>query len=244
MTYMKSCLLAFSLLVIVASAVASPAFFSTLKRQVGGPGVGPVCKLTTEPSQQDVANALNQWYVVFAAAGGGKSGIALNPMSVLISASEFFTAHMIDIELIHNFTYRLTDVVNVNTFLNGAHDNLSNATLLEGLALGALNNAMDEPTQLGVLACIPGLSDDAENAITSADAGFGDNVLIPLNDITTNGSDTMQVMTDVSTINHFRCCTLLPDLDTLWLSAAEDEGLVGQVTVTPPRPNACSSLAC
>lgn len=103
---------------------------------------------------------------------------------------------------------------------------------------------MDEPTQLGILACIPALSDDAENAITSANAGFGDNVLTPLSDITTNGFNTHQVLTDVDTINQFRCCTLLPDLDILWLSAAEDEGLVGQVTLSPPRPNACSSIAC
>ncbi|KAH8896528.1 hypothetical protein GQ53DRAFT_819613 [Thozetella sp. PMI_491] len=138
----------------------------------------------------------------------------------------------------------LTEVNNVNTFLNGVHNDLSNVNLLEGLARGALDNASDEPNQLGVLACISGLIDDAENAIASAAAGFGDNVLMPLMDVTTNGADTQQVLADVAQINQFRCCTLLPGLDILWLAAAEDEGLVGQVTTSAPRPNACAAINC
>lgn len=139
---------------------------------------------------------------------------------------------------------RETDVINVNTFLDTAHANLANPTLLEGLATGALNNAQDEPTELGILACIPALSDDAETAIASAAAGFGDNVLAPLMDITANGADTARVLADILQINRFRCCTLLPDLDVLWLAAAEDEGLVGQVVLSPPRPAACGGIAC
>lgn len=96
--------------------------------------------------------------------------------------------------------------------------------------------------QLNVLACIAALSDDAENAIASAAAGFGDHVLDPLMNIIVNANDPADVQNDLEEINIFRCCTLLPDLDVLWLAAAEDQGLVGQVTTSPPRPNACALI--
>lgn len=134
-------------------------------------------------------------------------------------------------------------MTNVNNFLNGVGTD-TDPFNLEGLAKGALDNALDEPAELNVLACIPALTDAAENAITSAANGFMTNVLVPLMDITVNGADTAQVQADLSQINTFRCCTLLPDLDVLWLEAAEDEGLVGQVNLSVPRPNACAIIAC
>lgn len=134
-----------------------------------------------------------------------------------------------------------SDVVNVNDVLNNA---ATDGAELGGLAQGALDNAMDEPTQLGVLACIPALADAAEDAINSAAAGFQINVLDPLMDVVVNAANLGQVDADLGVINQFRCCTLLPDLDVLWLAAGEDEGLVGQVNLSPPRPNACTAITC
>lgn len=48
----------------------------------------------------------------------------------------------------------------------------------------------------------------------------------------------------MNNINQVRCCNVLPDLDVLWLEAAEDEGLIGQVNTAVPRPNACASIVC
>jgi hypothetical protein len=197
---MKSTIVSASILALVASAAAAPSSNSLrhAKRQIGGPGVGPVCTSTVQPSQEDVLSALQTWN---------------------------------------------NDVINVNNFLNFVSTNTDVSTL-GGLAQGALDNAMDEPLELGILACIPGLTDDAENAITSAANGFMDNVLDPLMDIVVNGANSALVNADVLQINTFRCCTLLPDLDVLWLAAAEDEGLVGQVNLSPPRPDACATITC
>lgn len=137
--------------------------------------------------------------------------------------------------------HRDADVKNVNNFLDIASVVVSNPTQLEVLATGALNNAKDEPTELGILACIAGLDDASEDAINSAAAGFGNNVIDTLTDISVNGANTSQVQAEIRQINTFRCCTLLPGLDALWLSAAENAGLVGQVALSPPRPNACGS---
>jgi hypothetical protein len=157
---MKSIIASASILTIVASAAAAPSSNSLryAKRQIGGPGVGPVCTSTVQPSTQDVLNALNTWN---------------------------------------------NDVVNVNNFLNFVSTDTDISTL-EGLAQGALDNAMDEPLELGILACIPALSDDAENAITSAANGFENNVLDPLMDIVVNGANAPQVTADVLQINTFR----------------------------------------
>jgi hypothetical protein len=104
---MKSIIASASLLALIASTAAAAASSSLryAKRQIGGPGVTAVCTSITEPSQEDVLNALIAW----------------NP-----------------------------DVTNVNNFLNNA---LNDGADLASLAQGALVNAMDEPTQLGVLAC-------------------------------------------------------------------------------------------
>jgi hypothetical protein len=195
---MYSIIASASILALVASTAAAPSSNSLRygKRQVGGPGVSSVCTLTTEPSAQDVANALGTW---------------------------------------------LNDVENVNNFLNIV-GGITDPDTIEGLASGALNNALDEPSELNVLACIPALGQN--DAIESAAGGFETNVLDPLMDIAANGANTAQVNADILQINTFRCCTLLPDLDSLWLAAAEDEGLIGSVDVTVPRPNACASIVC
>lgn len=137
----------------------------------------------------------------------------------------------------------LTDVKNVNSFLNDASTEAPGATL-SSLAKGALNNAMDEPTELGILACIPALTDAAEAAVTSAANGFMTNVLQPLMDIVVNSADQNAINADLQQINVFRCCTLLPDLDVLWTAAATDEGVAYQVDLTVPRPDACATTTC
>jgi hypothetical protein len=64
------------------------------------------------------------------------------------------------------------------------------------------------------------------------------NVLEPLMDIAVNGANSAQVEADMLKINTFRCCTRLPDLDSLWLAAAEGEGLIRSVDVTVLRRDA------
>ena len=195
---MKTIIASASLLALLGSTTAAPSQLRHAKRQIGGPGVGPVCTMSTQPSTQMVLSALQTWN---------------------------------------------TDVNNVNNFLNVEPTDTLGADL-EGLAKGALNNAMDEPLELGILACIPALSTAAENAITSAANGFMTNVLMPLMDITVNGANGPQVTADLLQINTFRCCTLLPDLDVLWPAAADDEGISNQVNTVVPRPNACATITC
>ena len=195
---MKSVLATSSLVTLLSTTIATPTTLRHARRQIGGFNVGPVCTSNTQPSAQDVVNALNTW---------------------------------------------LTDVKNVNSFLNDA-PNEAPGSNLGGLARGALNNAMDEPTQLGTLACIPALTDAAEAAITSAANGFMTNVLQPLMDIVVNSADQDAITADLQQINVFRCCTLLPDLDVLWTAAATDEGVADQVDLTVPRPDACATTTC
>lgn len=187
------------LALVVSTTAAPPSTISRLryaKRQAGGSGVDSFCTLTTEPSVQDVSNALGTW---------------------------------------------LDDVNNVNNFLNIV-GSVTDPSEIEGLAEGALNNAMDEPLELNVLACIPALGQNA--AIDNAAAGFMINVLEPLMDVATNGANPEQVAADLLQINTFRCCQLLPDLDSLWEAAAADEGLIGSVDISVPRPDACATTTC
>jgi hypothetical protein len=135
------------------------------------------------------------------------------------------------------------DVVTVNAFLDAA-PGLDPAGLVEQLE-GALNSAQDEPNQLQVLACESDVSGTA--AQTAADDlfnGFMNNVIIPLQTITANTGDSDVVSSNLATINQFRCCNVLPDLDILWSETAEDEGVANLVPLSPPRPNACASITC
>jgi hypothetical protein len=195
---MLSILTSASLLALVASTTALPSTSNLryAKRQAGGPGVDSFCTLTSEPSVQDVSNALGTW---------------------------------------------LNDVENVNNFLNIV-GGITDPNEISGLAQGALDNALDEPLELNVLSCIPALGQNA--AIDSAAGGFMTNVLMPLMDVVVNGANPDQVAADLLQINTFRCCTLLPDLDSLWEAAAADEGLVGSVDITVPRPDACAVTSC
>lgn len=137
-----------------------------------------------------------------------------------------------------------SDVVTVNSFLEQAQG-LDETTLLIQLET-ALTAAQDEPNQLNVLACNEGVvsGTPAQDAANDLFNGFGNNVLVPLGNIISSPADSDNVATQLQTINQFRCCNVLPDLDTLWEATAADEGLVGSVPISAPRPNTCAAITC
>ena len=138
-----------------------------------------------------------------------------------------------------------SDVVNVNSFLNEFHT----VDDLQGAAQTALDVATDEPTQLGVLACVSGLSDASEQVISTAAADFGTDVLDQLKEIADLDTPNENAATDPAnvaaahTINTFRCCTLLPGLATLWPDALAAVHLSGPDD-SVPLPDACASILC
>jgi hypothetical protein len=67
---------------------------------------------------------------------------------------------------------------------------------------------------------------------------------VPLGNIIQSPADADNVATQLHTINQFRCCSVLPDLDALWEQTAADEGLVGTVPISAPRPSTCASISC
>ncbi|KIX94664.1 uncharacterized protein Z520_09710 [Fonsecaea multimorphosa CBS 102226] len=136
-----------------------------------------------------------------------------------------------------------SDVVTVNSFLDEAAS-LDTSTLLVDLET-ALTAAQDEPNQLNVLACESDVAGTpAQTAANDLFNGFENNVLVPLGNIIANPSDANNVAMQLQTINQFRCCHVLPDLDVLWSGTAEDEGVANIVPITAPRPNTCASISC
>ena len=81
----------------------------------------------------------------------------------------------------------------------------------------------------------------AQTAVDTLFAGFNDNVIVPLGNIASNPATLAQ---NLQTINQFRCCDVLPDLDILWSSTAEDEGVANQVPLSAPRPTTCAAINC
>ncbi|OAP59757.1 hypothetical protein AYL99_04759 [Fonsecaea erecta] len=135
------------------------------------------------------------------------------------------------------------DVVTVNSFLEKA-PSLDSTTLLFDLE-NALTAAQDEPNQLNVLACeVDVVGSPAQTAANELFNGFENNVLVPLGNIISNPSDASNVATQLQTINQFRCCHVLPDLDILWSSTAEDEGVANIAPISAPRPSTCASISC
>jgi len=137
-----------------------------------------------------------------------------------------------------------SDVVTVNNFLDVAAslDSTSLLTQIEGV----LNAAQDEPTQLQILACESDVSavSAAQAAADDLFAGFGNNVLTPLGNIVANVGDSDVVQSNLATINQFRCCHVLPDLDALWSFTAEDEGVANMAPISAPRPGTCAAISC
>ena len=111
------------------------------------------------------------------------------------------------------------------------------------MAQSTLNSAQDEPTELNVLACVSDVTAGtlAQAAANDLFANFGGLVITQLNDIISSPT-TAQVF--LSTINNFRCCQVLPDLDNLWSFTAEVNGVANQVPISAPRPTACMSVTC
>lgn len=111
------------------------------------------------------------------------------------------------------------------------------------LPIVALRAANDEPDQLQILACASDVSPStvAQAAADDLFTGFGPNVLTPLSNILNDPSSITQ---NLQLINQFRCCHVLPDLDTLWSFTAEDDGVANQVPLSAPRPAACASIYC
>jgi len=137
-----------------------------------------------------------------------------------------------------------SDVVTVNNFLEAA-PTLSPPALLFQIET-ALTSAQDEPVELAVLACESDVTDGtaAQNAVNDLAAGFENNVLTPLGNIIANAGDATAVASNLQTINQFRCCNVLPDLDVLWSFTAEDEGVANQVPLSAPRPSTCAAITC
>ncbi|KAJ9144206.1 hypothetical protein NKR23_g6158 [Pleurostoma richardsiae] len=138
----------------------------------------------------------------------------------------------------------LHDVQTVNSFL----DNVPpvGSTALQQAAQNTLQSANDEPNELSILASIcelnPGDPPYAQ-AVLLLQEVFG-NVPTNLQKIIDNFGDAGTVATSLQVINNVRCCNVLPALDVIWLTAAEDYGLVGSVTTDVPRPNSCSTVQC
>jgi hypothetical protein len=130
-----------------------------------------------------------------------------------------------------------TDVINVNSFLNNPANTGSNAA---SLASTALTFASNEPHQLSVLST-PGCFDNPDyvRAVNDLKNVFG-NVITGLNNIIAGQSPA----SNIASINHVRCCNVLPDLDILWVQSAAGDGLVGSVPTSAPRPAACSTISC
>ena len=133
-----------------------------------------------------------------------------------------------------------SDVAMVNSFLNTppttgqAYGNFASFTL---------GFARDEPTQLMVLSGVPGLSQAATDAVANLMQVFG-GVLTNLQDIIDNQNDINVINQDIANINQIRCCNVLPDLDSLWTSAAEEVDAEDLVNLIVPRETACATVTC
>ncbi|KAF5344557.1 hypothetical protein D9757_014885 [Collybiopsis confluens] len=126
----------------------------------------------------------------------------------------------------------LTNVATVNTFLeNVASDSSDAATVF--------SFASNEPKDLAVLGRLCGLSNQYNEAVQDLQTVF-QQVLTNLQDIIHGG----EALIAGKNINQVRCCNVLPDLDVLWLQAAEAEGLVGEVNTSVPRPSTCAAVTC
>jgi hypothetical protein len=56
-----------------------------------------------------------------------------------------------------------------------------------------------------------------------------------------NQNDLDTINANIANINQIRCCNVLPDLDILWLAAADSEG-VSNLVNTVASENACATI--
>ena len=151
---------------------------------------------------------------------------------------------------IENAIFQWNDDVNsVNQFLNTiAEGGLTNPSDLLAATQAVLVSASDEPCQFQTLqnnadfqgAVVPKLS----CAISDLSSVFQPHVLDNLNAIIANPNDTQTVTNAVADINVFRCCNVLPDVDTLFLDSATDSGIANVVPLSVAREEACASIGC
>lgn len=129
----------------------------------------------------------------------------------------------------------IQDVDSVNNFLNTA------ASLPDPTAFAAATKqiALNEPVQLGILSSVPGLSNQANQAVLLLEEVFG-NVPTDLQNIVDDPAPS-NVQEQILLINNARCLNVLPALDILWPAAAAAVG----APVPPPvnRPAACATIS-
>jgi hypothetical protein len=142
------------------------------------------------------------------------------------------------------------DVNTVNEFLNTIADGgLTNPSDLLAATQAVFVSASDEPCQFQTLQnnadfqggdLVPKLS----CAISDLSSVFQPHVLDNLNAIIANPNNTVTVTNAVADINIFRCCNVLPDVDTLFLDSATDSGIANVVPLSVSREEACASISC
>lgn len=139
-----------------------------------------------------------------------------------------------------------SDVETVNAFLELAASSGNDPSTLAAHIGSVISAASDEPNQLQVLACEISVSadPDTQDAVNDLFNNFGNLVVAPLEVIQANINDASAVQENLATVNQFRCCNVLPDLDKIWLFDADDEGVSNVVIFTAPRPSTCAGVPC
>jgi hypothetical protein len=157
------------------------------------------------------------------------------------------------------------DVVTVNDFLNSVPNLLSDLQTVAAHAQNIVDNfAKDEPNQLKTLHNWFTGPEQPDLPTAAFDCAFNDlatgkvlngetfnfdtlvikqftDFIIPI----AQAGDADGVTAQVGEVNSFRCCNVLPDLDTLWRDAAISAGFTeADLPFSPPRPDACASIDC
>ena len=142
-------------------------------------------------------------------------------------------------------TFWITDVTNVNNFLNGVFDGTLSASnpdeLLQNAQL-AQTFATDEPMELMRLGSLPGLSQQGINAAMNLMEVFGPGVLDNLAKIIADPGNAATVTAAVDAINNVRCFNVLPDLCNLFPAAFTAVGLDPAQSGKPQFEKACTGV--
>jgi hypothetical protein len=164
-----------------------------------------------------------------------KSSVAAPIFAALLLLFSHTSAQPSEQDVVNSINQWISDVDNVNNFLNVAAS-LSDPT---GAAANTKQTSLDEPVQLGILSSVPGLSDQANNAVLLLQEVFI-NVPNDLQSIVDDPSPS-NVQTQLASINNVRCLNVLPALDILWPAAAAAVG----APAPPPanRPIACATIS-
>jgi hypothetical protein len=128
----------------------------------------------------------------------------------------------------------LTDVCTVDSFLDNP---VGGPTSLET----CIAYAIDEPSQLGTLSAVRGLSQAGQDAAAALAANFP---AVPANLYNLqNGTTTAAIATTI--INFSRCCIVLPAIGVLVREAAAASGAFSNTTIPQPHfQNPCVNINC